>query len=53
MDLERNEAQAILDLQRRLADVTRALQGLVAAAGDASIANREEALAAARRVRAL
>jgi len=49
MDLDHYEARLILDLKKRLAEVTRALQGLVAAAGDASVANREEALAGARR----
>lgn len=50
MDLDRYEAQLIPDLQQRVSDLTRALKGLVAAAGDMSLANRQEALAAARRV---
>lgn len=36
--------------QRQVFDLTRALRGMVAAAGDVSLANREEALANARRV---
>jgi hypothetical protein len=39
-----------VDLQARVADLTRALRGVVAAAGDMSLANREEAMATARRV---
>jgi hypothetical protein len=50
MDLDRYEAQLIPDLQVRVGELTRALKALVAAAGDMSIANREEALATARRV---
>lgn len=50
MDLDRYEAELIPDLQKRLADVTRALKGLVAAASDLSAENREEALATARRI---
>jgi hypothetical protein len=50
MDLDRYEAQLIPDLQQQVFDLTRALKGLVAASGDASLANQEEALAAARRV---
>lgn len=50
MDLDRYEAQLIPDLQQQVIDLTRALQGLVIAAGDLSLANRDEALATARRV---
>lgn len=50
MDLDRYEAQLIPDLQQQVFDLTRALKALVAAAGDMSLANREEALATARRV---
>jgi hypothetical protein len=50
MDLDRYEAQLIPDLQQQVFDLTRALKGLVAASGDASLANRREALATARRV---
>jgi hypothetical protein len=50
MDLDRYEAQLIPDLQQQVLDLTRALRALVAAAGDSSLANREEALATARRV---
>lgn len=50
MDLDRYEAQLIPDLQQMVFDLTRALKGLVAASGDMSVANREEALAGARRV---
>jgi hypothetical protein len=50
MDLDRYEAQLIPDLQQQILDLTRALKGLVAASGDASLANRREAMAAARRV---
>lgn len=49
MDLDRYEAQLIPDLQQQVLDLTRALKGLVAASGDVSLANREEALATARR----
>jgi hypothetical protein len=49
MDLDRYEAQLIPDLQQLVFDLTRALKGLVAASGDMSVANREEALAGARR----
>ena len=49
-DLDRYEAQLIPDLQQQVLDLTRALKGLVAASGDVSLANREEALAIARRV---
>jgi hypothetical protein len=50
MDIDRYEAQLIPDLQQLVFDLTRALKGLVAASGDASVANREEALATALRV---
>jgi hypothetical protein len=50
MDLDRYEAQVVPDLQQMVFDLTRALKGLVAASGDMSVANREEALASARRV---
>jgi hypothetical protein len=50
MDLDRYEAQLVPDLQQMVFDLTRALKGLVAASGDMSVANREEALAGARRV---
>jgi hypothetical protein len=50
MDLDRYEAHLIPDLQQQVFDLTRALKGLVAAAGDMSLANREEALTTARRV---
>lgn len=50
MDLDRYEAQLIPDLQQAVFDLTRALKGLVAAADDLSLANRDEALAHARRV---
>ena len=50
MDLDRYEAQLIPDLQQRVFDVTRALKAMIAAADDVSVANRDEALAAARRV---
>jgi hypothetical protein len=50
MDLDRYEAQLIPDLQQLVFDLTRALKGLVAASEDLSVANREEALAGARRV---
>jgi len=50
MDLDRYEGQLIPDLQQLVFDLTRALKGLVAASGDMSVANREEALAGARRV---
>src|ERR1051325_744489 len=43
MDLDRYEAQLIPDLQQRVADLTRALKGLVEASGDASLANQKEA----------
>lgn len=36
--------------QQQVFDLIRALRGMVAAAGDVSLANREEALANARRV---
>ena len=49
-EVDRCEAQLIPDLQQRVSDLTRALNGLVAAVGDMSLANRQEALAAARRV---
>ena len=50
MDLDRYEAQLIPDLQQRVIDLTRALKSMVAAADDVSVANRDEALAAARRI---
>ena len=50
MDLDRYEAQLIPDLQQRVLDLTRALKGMVVAAEDLSLANRDEALACARRV---
>ena len=50
IDLDRYEAQLIPDLQQRVFDLTRALKGMVAAAEDLSLANRDEALARARRV---
>jgi len=53
MALDRYEAQLIPDLHQLVFDLTRALKGLVAASGDMSVANREEALASARRVLAL
>jgi hypothetical protein len=50
MNLDTYQAQLIPDLQQLVFDLTRALKGLVAASGDISVANREEALAGARRV---
>ena len=50
MDLDRYEAQLIPDLQQQVFDLTRALKGMVVAAEDMSPANRDEALARARRV---
>jgi hypothetical protein len=50
MDLDRYEAQLIPDLQQQVLDLTRALKGLVAASGDTSRANQEQALDTARRV---
>jgi hypothetical protein len=50
IDLDRHEARLIRDLQQRVFDLTRALKGMVAAAEDLSLANRDEALARARRV---
>ena len=50
MDLDRYEAQLIPDLQQRVIDLTRALKAMVAAADDVSVANRDEALATARRI---
>ena len=50
MDLDRYEAQLIPDLRQQVIDLTRALKGLVSAAEDLSLANRDEALACARRV---
>ncbi len=50
MDLDRYATQLIPDLQQQVFDLTRALRGLVAATGDMSLANREEAMATARRV---
>ena len=49
LELDRYISQLIPDLQQ-VFDLTRALKGMVAAAGDTSLANREEALAKARRV---
>jgi len=49
LELDRYTSQLIPDLQQ-VFDLTRALKGMVAAAGDTSLANREEALAKARRV---
>lgn len=49
-DLDRYEAQLIPDLQQQVFDLTRALKGMVVAAEDLSLANRDEALALARRV---
>lgn len=50
LDLDRYEAQLIPDLQQQVLDLTRALKGMVSAADDLSLANRDEALASARRV---
>ncbi|HET9781324.1 MAG TPA: hypothetical protein VFR33_06050 [Candidatus Dormibacteraeota bacterium] len=50
VDLDRYEAQLIPNLQQRVFDLTRALKAMVVAAEDASLANRDEALACARRV---
>ena len=50
MDLDRYTSQLIPDLQQQVFDLTRALRGMVAAAGDTSLANRQEALATARRI---
>jgi hypothetical protein len=50
MDLDRYATQLIPDLQQQVFDLTCALRGLLAATGDMSLANREEALATARRV---
>lgn len=50
MDPDPFQVQPIPDLEQQVGDLTRALRGLVAAAGDTSPANREEALATARRV---
>lgn len=50
MESDPYAAQMIPVLQHQVIDLTRALKALVAASGDASLANREEALAAARRV---
>jgi hypothetical protein len=50
MDLDRYEAQIIPDLRRQVHELTLALEGLVAAAQDASQSNRDEALARAGRV---
>lgn len=47
-DLDRYEAQLIPDLQQQVLDLRRALKGLVAAAGEVRLANREEALGVAR-----
>jgi hypothetical protein len=49
LELDRYTSQLIPGLQQ-VFDLTRALKGMVAAAGDTSLANREEALAKARRV---
>lgn len=48
-DLHRYEAQVIPDLLEQVRDLTLALKGLVAASGDVSRDNREEALMAAER----
>jgi hypothetical protein len=45
-----DEAELVPDLQHQVDDLTRALKCLVAATGDTSVANREAALATARRV---
>ena len=45
-----HEAELVPDLQHAVDDLTRALKGMVAAAEDLSFANREAALATARRV---
>jgi len=45
-----SDDQLVTDLQYRVADLTRALKGLVAAMEDTSLANRQTAVAAARRV---
>ena len=50
LDLDRYTSQLIPDLQQQVFGLTRALRGMVAADGDTSLANREEALAKARRV---
>jgi len=50
LDLDRYTSQLIPDLQQQVFDLTRALRGMVAAAGDTSLANRQEALATARRI---
>ena len=50
MDLDRYEAQVVPHLRQRVRDLVKALEALVAAAGDSSEGNREEALAIARRV---
>lgn len=50
MDLDRLETQVIPDLQQQVLDLTRALKGLVAAAEGAGLANRDAALASARRM---
>jgi hypothetical protein len=52
-DPDRCEAQLTPGLEQQVCDLTRALKGLMAAAGDTSPANREEALMTARRVLAL
>jgi hypothetical protein len=50
IDRDGHEARLIRDMQQRVFDLTRALKGMVAAAEDLSLANRDEALARARRV---
>ena len=50
LDLDRYTSQLIPDLRQQVFDLTRAVRGMVAADGDTSLANREEALAKARRV---
>ena len=50
LDLDRYTSQLIPDLQQQVFDLTHALRGMVVADGDTSLANREEALAKARRV---
>ena len=50
LDLDRYPDQLVPDLEQQVLDLTRALKGLIAATGDMSLANRQEALATARRV---
>ena len=49
-DADQEPAQANPDLYARVHDLTLALKGLVAAAGDTSPNNQEQALARAQRV---